>query len=88
MGIKGQTMGCTFLFTEDHPDVSIPALEYAGFGSVPYTTKWQPQHNKPQLQLHPPPQPSNNNNNNKDNNGGQVSPLSPFFFFAFFTHPH
>jgi hypothetical protein len=39
MGIKGQTMGCTFLFTEDHPDVSIPALEYASFGSVPYTGK-------------------------------------------------
>jgi hypothetical protein len=36
MGIKGQTMGCTVLFTEDHPDVSIPALEYASFGSVPY----------------------------------------------------
>jgi hypothetical protein len=29
-------MGCMFLFTEDRPDVSIPALEYAGFGSVPY----------------------------------------------------
>ena len=30
-------MECTVLFTEDHPDVLIPALEYAGFGSVPYT---------------------------------------------------
>jgi hypothetical protein len=39
MGIEGQTMGCTFLFTEDCPDVSIPALEYAGFGSVPYRGK-------------------------------------------------
>jgi len=29
-------MGYTVLFTEDCPDVSIPALEYAGFGSVPY----------------------------------------------------
>ena len=29
-------MGCMFLFTEDRPDVSIPALEYASFGSVPY----------------------------------------------------
>jgi hypothetical protein len=35
-GHKGQTIGCTVLFTEDRPDVSIPALEYASFGSVPY----------------------------------------------------
>ena len=49
MGIKGQIMGCTVLFTEDRPDVSIPALEYASFGSVPYnrnicTQEWVSLH--------------------------------------------
>jgi hypothetical protein len=44
MGIKGQTMGCTVLFTEDRPDVSIPALEYASFGSVPYND--YPEHSE------------------------------------------
>jgi hypothetical protein len=38
-------MGCMVLFTEDHPDVSIPALEYAGFGSVPYKLDALAYHN-------------------------------------------
>jgi hypothetical protein len=42
MGIYGQTMGCMFLFTEDCPDLSIPALEYASFGSVPYKVAVSP----------------------------------------------